>query len=184
MKPLVILAFPTLPVLWLLVQVSDTSPAPPVLPFDNMGQVWLAIIMLIGGIVTHVMGTRREERQRVWMIEDRKAADEKAEKEAARIRLELTTEARTIKDEAWKRTDDIKSDIAENTRLTTEGIKVSNDVNNKILAVGGIKVALEGQRQAQERRPGDSAPSVGRRVTDPPPVLPTRRDEDKPEEPK
>lgn len=181
-----------------LSQVASTEPSP-VPSFDNMGQVWIALIVFATAIYHGVSSSRREERQRQWAIEDRKAADEKAEKEAEKIRTELIREANTIKTEAWRRTDLLSSAVAENTRLTNKGIEAANaaniaanHVNDKILAIGGVRVSLSDQALGQvpvkviplpERRPGDNTPKIGRRNDDPPPVPPVRRDEDKKKEP-
>ena len=168
------------PMVWLLAQTADTTTPPPSLPFENMGQVWLALIFLGGQIVKHVLDTRQRIRDRAWFVEDRKHADQKAEKEAKQIREDLLREAGDIKTEAWKRTDLLSRQLDENTRISTDAFRMTNDVNNKIAQVGGMRMVQDAQKL---RRPGDAEPSYDRRADDKPAMTPTRREEDNLEDP-
>lgn len=103
------------PLLFLVAQASSNDPSPAPVLFENKGQLVLAVMFIIGNIVTAVFASRRDERARKWLIEDRKHATELAERTADKIRTELLREADLIKQEAWKRADLLKSQIAENT---------------------------------------------------------------------
>lgn len=153
MKLPLILAIPSLPVLWLLVQVSDTSAPPQRIPFDNMGQVYLALIMFATTVFTYFSSSRRARQDRAWLIEDRKLKDEKDKEEAKKIRDDLTKEARDIKDEAWRRTDILSDKIDANTKVSTDAFKAANNVNEKIAAVG----ALRRRDSSETRRESDKA---------------------------
>jgi hypothetical protein len=142
MKPLIIGAGVGTAALITLVAETDPISIP---TFANSGQVILAVIMLIQ------LGLRvwdkREERK--WKLEDR--AIQLAER--AEVRRKLEDEARAVKEElrTTKRTlslntSEIKAELAKNTDLTKEvghkadmAYEVSNNVNEKIEAVGGMR---------------------------------------------
>jgi len=113
---------------------------------NSIGQL-ITFLTLVAGFIFQAY---RENRNRRWDVEDRKAVAHRAVEAASAVadRLAITGDRITRQIDAT--TTDLTERIKENTEISTQAFKEANSVNLKIEKLGIDHNAL--QREAQDRQ--------------------------------
>lgn len=105
---------------------------------DSAAQ-WITFLTVLIGFIYQAY---RENRQRRWDKEDRADLAAKVIKEAGVLSSTAAIVASDAKVERIAHTDKLLDAISENTKISTKAFKESNQVNNKLKAIGEERLAV------------------------------------------
>lgn len=123
-------------------------------PFTIDAAAITAIVGIITLILQNIFAARTAERNHRFEMEDRaaklKEQRELTEREALITRVALERRASTIHADSVRRTEEVKSLLAENTEVSKSAFKEANNVNQKIAELGLQHLAAQSKLQVDE----------------------------------